>query len=182
MNCLVSNCKTYHVISDKTAVTINSTIQNWAPSNWENLAKRSIYNYAIFVHSACRLVFIELTQQYQEMNLAQMTRTYEIMLKKRQLSCKGIARDLRIYGLLIVVFVFWFIFSTVVEVFRYFWDRNIPWAKSPPISGRTSDLIRKIFGKFCVFPVNHFSENWITAKRRIFFINILLALSFTVFT
>ena len=43
----VSNLETYHAISDKIAVTINSTIQNWAPSNWENLAKRSIYNYAI---------------------------------------------------------------------------------------------------------------------------------------
>ena len=48
MNCLVSNGKTYHVISDKIAVKINSIIQNWAPSNWENVAKRSICNYAIF--------------------------------------------------------------------------------------------------------------------------------------
>ena len=47
MNCLASICKTYRVISDKIAVTINSTIQNWAPSDRENLAKRSICNYPI---------------------------------------------------------------------------------------------------------------------------------------
>ena len=108
-----------------------------------------------------------------------MTRTYEIILMKRQLSCKDIARDLRIYGGLIVDlmlwsslffagFVFWFMISAIVKVFRYFWDRNIIWAKSPPISGRTCDLLRRIFGKFCVFPVNHLSDNWITAKRRDF--------------
>ena len=45
---LVSNSKMNHVISDKNAVTINSTLQNWAPSNWENLAKHNICNYAIF--------------------------------------------------------------------------------------------------------------------------------------
>ena len=33
MDCLVSSCKTYHVIFDKIAVKINSTIQNLAPSN-----------------------------------------------------------------------------------------------------------------------------------------------------
>ena len=71
---------------------------NWAPSNWENLAKRSFCNY---VHSACRLVIIELMQQCQEMNLAQMTRTCERIPQKRHLSCKGIARDLRIYSGLI---------------------------------------------------------------------------------
>ena len=54
------------------------------------------------MHSACRLVIIELMQQCQGMNLAQMTRTYEIIIKKRRLSCKGIARDLRIYDGLIV--------------------------------------------------------------------------------
>ena len=41
-------------------------------------------------------------QQCQVMNLAQITRTYEIILQKRQLSYKGIARDLRINGGLIV--------------------------------------------------------------------------------
>ena len=46
LNCLMSTSETYHVISDKIAVTINSTIQNWAPSNWENLPKRRICNYA----------------------------------------------------------------------------------------------------------------------------------------
>ena len=91
-----------------------------------------------------------------------MTRTYEIILQKRQLSWNGIACDLRIYGGLIVdlmiwsslffaVFVFWFMFSAIVKVFRYFWDRNILWAKYPPISGNTGDLLRRIFGKFCVF-------------------------------
>ena len=80
-----------------------------------------------------------------------MTRTCERILQKRQLSCTGIFRDLRIYGGLIVdlmiwsplffaVFVFWFMFSAIVKVFRYFWDRNILWALSPPISGRTDDL------------------------------------------
>ena len=59
-------------------------------------------------------------------------------------------------------------FSAIVKVFRYFWDRNILRAKSPPISGRTGDLLRTIFGKFSVFPVNHLSENWIAAKRRDF--------------
>ena len=104
-----------------------------------------------------------------------MTRTYDIIRKKRQLSCKGIVRDLRIYGGLIVDlilwgslffagFVFWFMFSAIVKVFR----NNIIWAKYPPISGRTCDLLRRIFGKFCVFTVNHLSENWITAKRRDF--------------
>ena len=48
-------------------------------------------------------------------------------------------------------FVFWFMFSAIVKIYRYFWDRNILWAKSPPISGRTVDLLRTIFGKFCVF-------------------------------
>ena len=130
-----------------------------------------------FVNSACRLVIIDLMQQCPEMNLAQMTRTYEIILQKRQLSPKGIARDLRIYGGLIVdlmiwsslffeVFVFWFMFSAIVNVFLYFWNRNIIWAKSPPISDRTGDLLRRIVRKFCVFLVNHLSEKWITAKRR----------------
>ena len=41
-------------------------------------------------------------QQCQEMNLAHMTRTYERIIQKRQLSCKGIDRDLRIYGWFIV--------------------------------------------------------------------------------
>ena len=45
LNCHVSNSKMHHVISDQIAVTIKSIIQNWAPSNWENLAKRSICNY-----------------------------------------------------------------------------------------------------------------------------------------
>ena len=43
INCLVANCKMYHVISDKIVVMINSTIQNL-----ENVAKHSICNYAIF--------------------------------------------------------------------------------------------------------------------------------------
>ena len=47
-SCLESNCKMYHVMSDTIAITINSIIQNWATSNWENLAKRRTYNYAIF--------------------------------------------------------------------------------------------------------------------------------------
>ena len=122
---------------------------------------------------------IKLMQQCQEMNLAKMTRTYEIILQKRKLSCKGIARDLRIYGGFIVdlmifsslffaVFLFWFMFSAIVKVFRYFRDRNILWAKSPPISGITGDLLRRIFGKFCVFPVIHLSENWIANKKEIF--------------
>ena len=162
MNWLVSNCKTYHVISNKIAVTINNTIHIWAPSNWENLAKRSICNNAICVPLSCILVIIELMQQCQEMNLAQLTRTYEIILKKRQLSCKGIALDLRIRGGLIVdlmigsslffaVFVFWFMFFVIGKDFRYFWDRNIPSVKSPLISGRTGDLLRRIFRKFCIF-------------------------------
>ena len=41
-------------------------------------------------------------QQCQEMDLAPMTRTFARILHKRQLSCQGIARDLRIYGRLIV--------------------------------------------------------------------------------
>ena len=108
-----------------------------------------------------------------------MTRTYEIILQTRQLSWKGIARFLRIYGGLMVdlviwsslffaIFVFWFMFSAIVDVFRYFWDRNILWVKYPPICDRTGDLLRRIFGRFCVFLVNHLSENWITDKRRVF--------------
>ena len=108
-----------------------------------------------------------------------MTRIYEIILQKQQLSCKGIVHDLRIYGWLIVdlmiwssfffaVFLFWFMYSAIMKVVRYFWDRNILWAKFPPISGRTGDLLRRIFEKFCVFPINHLSENWITARRRDF--------------
>ena len=50
-----------------------------------------------------------------------------------------------------VVFVFWLIFSAIMNVFCYFWDRNILGAKSPPISGRSGDLLRTIFGKLCVF-------------------------------
>ena len=46
----MSNRKTYHMISDKIAVAINSTIQNWAPIPRENIAKRSICNNA-FVFS-----------------------------------------------------------------------------------------------------------------------------------
>ena len=103
-----------------------------------------------------------------------MTKTYEIILMKRQLPCEGITRDPRIYGWLIfdlmiwssiffAVFVFWFMFSAIVKVFRNVLDRNILWAKSPPIVGRTGDLLSRIFGNFCVFPLNHLSENWITA-------------------
>ena len=132
-----------------------------------------------FVHSVCRLVIIELMQQCQEMNLVQMTKTCERILKKRQLSCKGIAQDIRIYSGLIVdriiwsslffaVFVFRFIFSTIVKIFRYFSDRNILGVKSPPFSGRTGNLLPTISGTFCVFPVNHLSANLITAQRRDF--------------
>ena len=53
-----------------------------------------------------------------------------------------------------------------MKFFRQFWDRNILWAKSPPISGSTDDLLRTIFGKLCVFPVIQLSENWIIDKRR----------------
>ena len=35
------------LIVDEIAITINSTIQYWAPSNWGKLAKRSICKYAI---------------------------------------------------------------------------------------------------------------------------------------
>ena len=108
-----------------------------------------------------------------------MTTTYEIICKKQQLSCKGIARDLRIYGglsvdlmlwkyLFFAGFVIWFMFSAIVKVFRYFSDRNILWANFPNISGRICDSLHRIFGRFCVFPVNHLSENWITVKRRDF--------------
>ena len=66
-----------------------------------------------------------------------MTRTSEIVLKKRQLSCKGIALDKRIYGGLIVdlmiwsplfyaVFVFWFITFAIVKYFRYFFGSQHP--------------------------------------------------------
>ena len=50
MNCFASNCITYHEISDKIAVTINcySTIQNWAPSNLENLAAFIIMQLCAF--------------------------------------------------------------------------------------------------------------------------------------
>ena len=41
-------------------------------------------------------------QLNQEMNIAQENRTCERILHKRQLSCNGIAGDLRIYGGLIV--------------------------------------------------------------------------------
>ena len=118
-------------------------------------------------------------QQYQEMNLAKITSTCERILQMWQFSRTGIPRDLRVYGGLIIylmiwntlffaVFMFWFMFSAIVKVFSYFWDRNILWAKYPSISGRTGDLLLRIFGKVCVLPVNHLSENWITAKRRDF--------------
>ena len=72
------------------------------PSSFRELRNAQYLQLCNFVHSACRLVIIELMQQCQEVNLAQTTRTYEIILQKRRLSCKGIARDLRIYGWLIV--------------------------------------------------------------------------------
>ena len=124
MNCLVSKCETYHAISDIIAVTINSTIQNWAPSNWERPRKAQHLQFCSFVHSAYKWVIIELMQQWQEMNLAQMTTTYEIILKKRQLSCKGIARDLRIYGGLIVDLMLWrsLFVAGVVFWFMFFRD------------------------------------------------------------
>ena len=145
----------------------------------EHRSKAQHLQLCIFVHSVCRLVIKELMQQYQEKNLPKMTRTCEIILQKRQLSYTDISRDLRINGGLIVdlmiwkflffsVFVFWFMFSAFMKVFRYFWDRNILWAKSSPISDRTDDLLRTIFENFCVFPVNHLLENWFTAKRRDF--------------
>ena len=66
-------------------------------------------------------------------------------------------------------------FCVLIYVFRdcecfccFCFDRNILWAKSPHISGRTDDLLRTIFGTFCVFPVNHLSENLITTKRKEF--------------
>ena len=91
-----------------------------------------------------------------------MTRNYEIFLQKWQLSCKGITRDLQIYGGLIVdliiwsslffaVFVFLFMFSAIGKVFRYFLGRDILWMKSPPISGRTCDLLRRILGEILCF-------------------------------
>ena len=105
----------------------------------------------MFVHSACRLVIIELMQQYEEKNLAKMTRTCESILQKRQLLRTEISRDLRINGGLIVDLMvcsslFVAVFVVLIHVFRdcesfcYFWDRNILLAKSPPISGRTDDL------------------------------------------
>ena len=106
MNRLVSNCKTHNVISDKIAVTIYSTIQNWAPSNWENFAKRSIYDYAIFMYSACRLVITELMQQCQEMNLAQMAITCKRILQKRQWSYRVLPG---IYGFMVGwLSIWWF--------------------------------------------------------------------------
>ena len=105
-----------------------------------------------------------------------MTRTCEKILHIRHLSCKGIAQDLRIYGGLIVVLMIWsFLFFAVfvliyvpaiMKVCCYLRGWNILRAKSLPISGRTGNLLRKIFGKFHIFPINHLSENLIIAQRR----------------
>ena len=63
-------------------------------------------------------------QQNQEMNLAQMTRTSEIILQKRQLSCKGIASDVRIYGGLIVDLMIWsyIFFGSICVLIHFFRD------------------------------------------------------------
>ena len=93
---------------------------------------------------------------------SKMSKTCEKILQKPKLSCTGISRVLLIYvgltvdlmiwsSLFFAVFVFWFIFSAIVEVFCYFWDRSILWVNSPPIPGRTGDLLSTNFRNFCVF-------------------------------
>ena len=57
-------------------------------------------------------------------------------------------------------------FPAIVKVFRYFFGVNILFAKSPPISDRSGDLLRKIFGE--CFGFSWQSEKWITAKTRDF--------------
>ena len=114
-----------------------------------------------------------------------MTRTCESILQKRQLSCTDISRDLRIYGGLIVdlmvwssfffaVFVFWFMFSAIVKVFCYFWDRNILWAKSPPISCRTDDFYARFSKGFVFFLSITCQRTGLLLKEEIFVINIPL--------
>ena len=91
-----------------------------------------------------------------------MTRIYEIILQKQQLSCKGIVHDLRIYGWLIVdlmiwssfffaVFLFWFMYSAIMKVVRYFWDRNILWAKFPTYFRKNWRFITQDFRKVLCF-------------------------------
>ena len=120
------------------------------------------------------------------MNLAKITRTCENILHKRQTDKTGMIRDPRVYvgfifdlmfcrSLFFAVFVFWFMFSAIMKVFRYFRDRNILYAKYPPISDSTDNLLRTIFRKFCVFPFKNLSENLIPDKRRYFVMNIPLA-------
>ena len=43
-------------------------------------------------------------------------------------------------SILIAVFVFWFMFSSIVKGFRYFWDCNILEGKSPSISDWIGDM------------------------------------------
>ena len=103
MNYHVSNSKTYHVNSDKIAVSINSIIKFWR-SQIERTSQSvafAIMRCCAFI-SACKLVFIELMQENQKMNLAKMTRTCERILQKQQSSCTVIYRDLWIYGGLVV--------------------------------------------------------------------------------
>ena len=122
-----------------------------------------------------------------------MTRTYDIIPQKRPMSCKGIVRDLRIYGGLIVDlmiwsnlffagFMIWFLFSAIIKVFRYFWDRNILWAKYPPISGITGDYYAGFSGSFVFFLSITCQRTGLLLKKRFFVIDIPLARHFTGFT
>ena len=63
----------------------------------------------------------------------------------------GMMVDLMIWSsLFFAVFVFWFMFSAILKVFRTLWDRNIHSAKSPPISGLTIYYAR-FSGSFVFF-------------------------------
>ena len=179
MDCLASNCETYRVIADKIAVMINFTKHNLAQSNWESLARRSICNYLILGIQRFRLVTIELMQQCKEMNLAQMTRTYEIILQTRQLSWTGIASDRHInlwwVNCLFDDLKFRFLCSFCVLIQVFFCQcKSFPLllGSRHPLSKIASNyretwcFITQDFRKVLCLSCKSLSDNWITAEQR----------------
>ena len=174
MNCLVSNRKTYHVISDKIAISKTAQFKIWR-HQIERISQIAAFvimhfcsfsmqigNYRVYA-TIPRNEFSKIDQDLQKNPTEASIVVYVYFPGFTDLWLDNFF-DLTIWKFLFFSgFVFWFLFSAIVKVLRYFWDRNILWAKLPPISGRTDDLLRTIFGKFYVCPVNHLLENWMTA-------------------
>ena len=192
MNCLVSNCKTYHVISDKIAVTINSS-SKLGVIKLRDPRKAQHLQLCNFVHSACRLVIIELMQQYQEMNLAK----WQGLAKESYRSNNCRVRVFPgIYGFMVgwlsiwrfeVPFSLQFLCfdSCFPRLWKFFVNFGIATSFERNIHIFPVELTiyyARFSGSFVFFLSITFQRTVILLEEEIFVINIPLARTFTVFT